>query len=160
MSDNMRTRFILFPLLIIVALATMAMFFTNGLSRDLEPQQEVQQETQQMPQDERGVQDGQATQDEQVESGDQNTQDEQPLVVSSTATESGQTAFELTQREHDIVYDEYDFGIFITEINGVASTESHFWALYVNGESSLVGATNVVLETGDVVEWRYTAVEM
>jgi hypothetical protein len=77
----------------------------------------------------------------------------QPIAI--TATQSGQTAFDLLQASADVKFQQYDFGVFITEINGVAGDTQHFWALYVNDQMSQTGADQTVLEPGDVVEFHY-----
>ena len=75
--------------------------------------------------------------------------------VSYQATADGQNAFELLQANADIAFKEYDFGVFVDSINGVAADNTHFWALYVNNEQATAGATQTILQNGDLVEWRY-----
>jgi hypothetical protein len=76
-----------------------------------------------------------------------------------TATQSGQTAFQLLQATAAVKFQQYDFGVFITEINGTAGTAQNFWALYVNNALSQTGADQTVLEPGDVVEFRYDTIQ-
>ncbi len=68
-------------------------------------------------------------------------------------------AFELLKKNAEVEYKEYDFGVFVEGINGVKGNDEYFWSLYVNGEQSKVGATEVLLKDGDVVEWRYEKIQ-
>lgn len=76
-------------------------------------------------------------------------------VVSLTATQSGQTALELLEANANVKTQEFDFGVMIQSINGLAADDSHFWGLYVNGEFAQTGASETILEEGDIIEWRY-----
>jgi len=46
-------------------------------------------------------------------------------------------------------------GFFITEINGVKEDrkKSNYWTLYINGKESSVGASQLILKEGDLIEW-------
>lgn len=77
----------------------------------------------------------------------------EPLIYVSP--DGGETAFEALQTLIEIEYDEYDFGVYIKSIGGVAGNDEYFWALYVNGEQAQAGADQTNLEAGDKMEWRY-----
>lgn len=79
--------------------------------------------------------------------------------ITLTATESGQTAYDLLTASHQVQSKDYDFGIFIEAIDGVAGDSQHFWALYQNGESATVGASSLNLEPGDVVSFKYETIQ-
>ncbi len=49
--------------------------------------------------------------------------------------------------------------VFIESIDGLASDEEHYWALYVNDEYAEAGADQTTLEEGDIVEFRYEKLE-
>lgn len=49
----------------------------------------------------------------------------------------------------------YDFGVFVKSIDEFESTAEKSWIYFVNGESGTVAADRYILESGDVVEWRY-----
>ncbi|KXK26236.1 MAG: hypothetical protein TR69_WS6001001231 [candidate division WS6 bacterium OLB20] len=52
-------------------------------------------------------------------------------------------------------YTDYDFGRFITGINGIeADPSSQFWELSVNGTPSGTGISDLQLQTGDTVTFR------
>lgn len=77
-----------------------------------------------------------------------------------TAEVANSNAWELLKNsEQQIAYQEYDFGIYIEEINGLKANADNFWAIYVNDEKSLVGIQDIILNIGDVVEFRYEAIE-
>lgn len=50
---------------------------------------------------------------------------------------------------------QYDFGVFVESIDGVANSADFVWIYYVNNQSANVGADSHQLKNGDVVEWRY-----
>lgn len=53
----------------------------------------------------------------------------------------------------------YDYGVFITGINGVANDPSRgrYWTYAVNGQSATVGADQYQLKDGDMLQWAYPA---
>lgn len=54
----------------------------------------------------------------------------------------------------------YDFGVFIESIGGVANgDEGKYWQYYVNGTLGEVAADKKVLKEGDGVEWRFEKVD-
>ena len=56
--------------------------------------------------------------------------------------------------EIDLGYEESDFGAFITVIDGLEAEEGYFWAFYVDGEMSMVGVTDHVIEDGQSIMFR------
>jgi cytoskeletal protein RodZ len=48
-----------------------------------------------------------------------------------------------------------DLGEFVESINGKASANGYYWFLYVNGKDSSTGASQTIVHSGDVIEWRY-----
>lgn len=81
------------------------------------------------------------------------------LVLRYKAEEDGQTPFILLNENAEVEYDQYDFGAFITSINGKASTNEFYWALYVNDEYAQEASDKIVLKAGDQVEWRWEEVK-
>lgn len=51
---------------------------------------------------------------------------------------------------------EYSFGAFVDCIGGICGDSNHFWALYKNGEMSMVGAADLFLSINDKISWVYT----
>ena len=47
-------------------------------------------------------------------------------------------------------------GAFVTEIDGVASGDCSYWQLLLNGNSSMVGASSLLLVENDSITWEYT----
>tara|TARA_B100000959_G_C14790389_1_gene545333 strand:+ start:310 stop:792 length:483 start_codon:yes stop_codon:yes gene_type:complete len=47
----------------------------------------------------------------------------------------------------------YSFGPYIHTIDSV-SNDSHYWGLYHNGEYSMIGASDLQLQDGDVILWK------
>ena len=76
------------------------------------------------------------------------------------ALESGQTALELFDRHLELEYTEYDFGVFITSVNGLESTDSYYWAIYLNQEYAQQGADQLLLEPGDSVSIVYEEISL
>lgn len=81
----------------------------------------------------------------------------QPITLE--ATQSGQTALELLEENHQIESKQYDFGIFIESIDGLKGDDQNYWAFYVNDEYAQQGADQTTLEAGDVVTFKYQPVE-
>lgn len=79
------------------------------------------------------------------------------INYSLTATEKV-NALEFANQELDLETKEYDFGVFIVGVNGKVADNEHFWAIYLNGESSNVGISEIELEAGDTIELKYEAI--
>lgn len=78
----------------------------------------------------------------------------------SQAFQRGETAYSILASltdENDISMkvQQYDFGIFISSINGYESSPNKAWIYFVNGDSGSVAADKYFLEPGDLIEWRY-----
>ncbi len=72
---------------------------------------------------------------------------------------SGQTALDLLKIKHKVVAKTYSgIGEFVESIDGMKPDSQHFWAFYVNGKSSNVGASSYVLKSGDKIEWKLEAI--
>ena len=68
----------------------------------------------------------------------------------------GQTAWDVmksTIGEGNIAYTQYDFGVFITGINGVNTTGNQFWEFQINGQSASVGVSDYVCNNSDNLEF-------
>ena len=50
---------------------------------------------------------------------------------------------------------EYDFGIMVDSISGYENSSEMAWIYFVNGESEQVSADKMMVQPGDVVEWKY-----
>lgn len=75
------------------------------------------------------------------------------------AENDGQNAFDLLKKYTQVGYKEYDFGIFIESINGLANDKQNFWAFYVNGEFANRGISKTTLKVGDTIELNYEQTE-
>ena len=85
---------------------------------------------------------------------------EKTLEYQFTANENGVRVFELDKDSAEIEYDTYDgLGEFITSINGQSADTTHFWAFYLNGESSQTGASQTTLKQGDVIKFVYEEIK-
>ncbi len=67
------------------------------------------------------------------------------------------TVFDAVNQTYSVEYTEYDFGYFVTSIDGLAQNETYSWLYYVNNESATTAVNNYVLDSGDNVTFRYTA---
>ena len=73
--------------------------------------------------------------------------------------QSGDNAFTALQRaasqnNFNLKYDTYSFGVFITNIGGIAPTGNQYWAFYYNGTFSNVGASDQPVHLGDNIVWQ------
>lgn len=88
------------------------------------------------------------------------TKTRQSASYSLTAAQSGRVALDLLQTKEKVTTKDYGkMGRFITSINGLAGDDQHFWAFYLNGEQSQVGASQAELEKGDVIKFVYEEVK-
>lgn len=74
--------------------------------------------------------------------------------------QEGESALETLQRlnnnpDRDFSFgtEEFSFGVFVTEFNGVKASDSQFWEFKVNGEPSSVGTADYVVARGDELEF-------
>lgn len=84
---------------------------------------------------------------------------EEAKLITLTADEDNTQAWDLLINSHQIIYQEYDFGIFLEGIDGLKGDQENFWAVYVNGEKSEIGISDTVLNEGDIIEFKYEAIE-
>jgi hypothetical protein len=68
----------------------------------------------------------------------------------------GQTALDILQKSTEIKTDGTGAMAFVTEISQdkAEKDKKEFWAFYINGKSSTVGAGGYTLQLGDNIEWK------
>lgn len=67
----------------------------------------------------------------------------------------GKTALELLKAGHKVETQNYSgVGEFVKAIDGVTPDKDHFWAFYVNGKTSTVGAGGYTSKSSDKIEWK------
>jgi hypothetical protein len=66
----------------------------------------------------------------------------------------GKNALELLKASHNVEVNHYSFGDLVTGIDGVMPDANHFWAMYVNGEFSQVGASQYITKSPDTIKWQ------
>ena len=84
--------------------------------------------------------------------------DELPLPSNSIAYDGveGKTALELLKTEATVLTKDSDYGPYVDSINGlVGGTDGKYWAFYVNGQMSPVGADAYKTKNGDKIEWKF-----
>jgi len=68
------------------------------------------------------------------------------------------TAFDaLVATVPDLNYTTSTYGIYIEGINGVQN-ETHYWAIYLNGEYAIVGVLDLYLVQGDVLFFNFEVI--
>lgn len=87
-----------------------------------------------------------------------------PVTTPSTTPKSstisysgvdGKTALELLKSSHKIETQSFSgVGEFVKSIDGVTPDKDHFWAFYVNGKTSTVGASSYTSKSSDKIEWK------
>lgn len=81
-----------------------------------------------------------------------------PPTTQTTITYAGvdgKNALELLKMNHQITTKTFSgVGEFVETINGAKPDEKHFWAFYVNGKSSNVGADQYQTKSSDTIEWK------
>ena len=72
---------------------------------------------------------------------------------------AGENAVDLLKADHRADTKSYSgIGEMVLSIDGIKPDSEHFWAFYVNGKSSNVGASSYVLKNGDKIEWKLEAI--
>jgi hypothetical protein len=72
----------------------------------------------------------------------------------------GKNALELLQQSHKLETKTFEgMGVLVTSIDGKAADFDHFWALYVNGQQSQVGADAYITKAGDKLEWKFEEIK-
>lgn len=82
-------------------------------------------------------------------------------VVPTTTIEyqgvDGKNALELLKASHRVDAKHYSFGDLVTGIDGMTPDSKHFWAIYVNGQFSQVGASTYMTKPTDTIKWEIDA---
>lgn len=74
--------------------------------------------------------------------------------------EEGKSTLDLLKTTHQVVAKSYgDMGEFVESIDGIKPDSQHFWAFYLNDQSSDIGASSYVLKDGDRVAWKMEAIK-
>ncbi len=68
--------------------------------------------------------------------------------------EEGKTALALLQDKAEVEMTGEGEMAFVTTINGYKAKDNEFWAFYLNGESSQVGAGTYVTKAQDQITWK------
>jgi hypothetical protein len=85
----------------------------------------------------------------------------QPQVASNVIEYKGQdgkNALELLKASHRVDAQHYSFGDLVSGIDGITPDTKHFWAMYVNGQFSQVGASAYETKSSDTIKWQMDAV--
>ena len=72
--------------------------------------------------------------------------------------QDGRNALDLLKVNHQVESKHYDFGDLVVSIDGIIPDTAHFWAMYVNGEMSQVGASAYVTKSSDSIKWQIDAI--
>ncbi|MDO8655529.1 MAG: DUF4430 domain-containing protein [bacterium] len=84
---------------------------------------------------------------------------EQKCEISYVGVE-GKNALELLKSTHQVETQKFSFGEMVQSIDGVASPATDFWAFYVNGKQSDVGAGDYQTKSGDKLSWKLQKIEL
>lgn len=81
------------------------------------------------------------------------------LSNADLAVEEGNTALSLLKDATGVETTETDYGPMIVGIDGLKAEGNYYWAFYVNGEPSEVGAGDYEPKAGDALEFKYESFE-
>jgi len=84
---------------------------------------------------------------------------ESAIEITLVAEQDNTNAYELLTQTHEVVSDEYDFGVFVVGIDGITADEEYYWAFYVNDEYASAGVQETVLQAGDSMSFRFEKIE-
>jgi uncharacterized protein HemX len=91
------------------------------------------------------------------------SQTSQPALTQTTKTTSlsydgveGKNALELLKAKANVVTKQSSYGEYVDSINGLqGGTDNKYWAFYVNGQLSDVGADAYQTKNGDKIVWKF-----
>ncbi len=136
------------------------------------PPTETQEQTQEKTQEETQGQTPEQTNTEKVnlqnsgedqQNSSQTTQSQTPQLPNEPSQanvieyngEDGKNALTILKSKYTVGTQEFSgIGEFVTSINGVTPDSKHFWAFYVNGKSSNIGASQYITKSTDKLEWK------
>jgi len=74
--------------------------------------------------------------------------------------QEGKTALETLKTFHNVETKNYgNLGEFVESIDSIKPDAAHFWAFYVNGKSSTVGAASYKAHDNDILEFKVEAMQ-
>lgn len=74
--------------------------------------------------------------------------------------EDGRNAMNLLKANYRVETQSFgDMGEFVKSIDGIEPDNTHFWALYINGTISQVGAEVYVTKSSDQIEWKLEKIQ-
>ena len=77
-----------------------------------------------------------------------------PGMIIEYKGEDGKNSLDLLKASHRLEVKSYSFGDLVTGIDGITPDDKHFWAMYVNGQFSQVGASQYMTKSGDAIKWQ------
>ncbi len=93
-------------------------------------------------------------------SGDTKTSKRVPIdsrdsVVVVLTGEEGKNVLELLQRGNRIEYESSSMGAFVTAINDVRNSTTHFWMYSINDTAVPMASDRMIVRSGDTIRWRF-----
>lgn len=89
-----------------------------------------------------------------TQNSDQTQAQTEPREFSYNGLE-GQDALSLLKLAYAVETKDFgSLGEMVVGINGVKPAKDEFWAFYVNGQSSNVGASSYITKNDDKIEWK------
>lgn len=81
---------------------------------------------------------------------------EQKATYITYSGSNGQTALELLKQKATITTKDSSYGLYVDSIDGQAGgTGGKYWAFYINGTMSQVGANDYTTKDTDKLEWKF-----
>lgn len=85
----------------------------------------------------------------------QSVQQQKSLEVFTYKASEHKTALDMLKSSYDVGTKSFgSAGEFVERIGLITPDKDYFWAFYVNGKSSNVGAGSYELKDGDSIEWK------
>ena len=81
--------------------------------------------------------------------------DSRDSVVVVLTGEEGKNVLELLQRGNRIEYESSSMGAFVTAINDVRNTTTHFWMYSINDTAVPMASDRMIVRSGDTIRWRF-----
>ena len=82
----------------------------------------------------------------------ESTQQKQTVSTVEYQGLDGKNAMEILKSTHQVEVKSFSFGEMVEAIDGVKPDDKHFWAMYVNGAFSQVGADQYITKNSDHIK--------
>jgi len=78
----------------------------------------------------------------------------QDSIVVEIAGVDSISVFQLTRKEHIVIYESSSLGVFVKAIDGIRNGNNHFWIYSVNDSAMNTASDKYIAKDGDIIKWH------